>query len=139
MPENPLNHLAKRNLEQLRRNQQQTNPTSKKIPDTGIDQPKDLEMKKDLLIDQLEKSFPTVIQPKRTDQLDPELNLELDQLNPMDQNLKDKDTDIEPNQINQLDLVHMPKRHQLEKPMELSSETVSQDLSHLEPESVYKT
>ena len=162
MPENPLNHLAKRNLEKLQRNQLQTNPlartshTSKKIPDTEIDQPKDSEMKEDFQINQLEKNFPTVIQLNQKEKLQTRdlrprdslrkardhwvlENFEIDQLNHTDQNLNDKDMGTELNLTNQQDLVHTPKLHQPEKPTEQSSETVSLDLNHLEPESVYKT
>jgi hypothetical protein len=64
-------------------------------------------------------------------------NSETDQLNHTDQNQKDKDMVTEPNLINQRDLVHMPKLHQQERPMEQSSETGNQDLNHLEQESVY--
>ena len=118
MPENQLNHLAKRNLEKLQRNQLRINHTSKKIPDTEIDQPKDSEMKEDFQIIQLEKNFPTVIQlnqkeKSQTRDLRPRdslrkardhwvlENFETDQLNHTDQNPNDKDMGTELNLTNQ--------------------------------------
>jgi hypothetical protein len=65
MPENQQNLLVKRNFEKNQLDQLQINLISKKILDTEIDQPKDSEMKEDSQINQLEKNFPTVIQPNQ--------------------------------------------------------------------------
>jgi len=155
MPENPLNHLAKRNLEKLQRNQLRTNHTSKKTLDMEIDQLKDSEMKEDFQIIQLEKNFPTVIQlnqKEKSQTRDLRLrdslrkardhwvleNFEIDQLNHTDQNLNDKDMGTELNLTNQLDQLELKKLHQPEKHTEQSSEMVNLDLNHLEPENAYK-
>gem|GEM_PF-6053265 len=112
-------------------------------------------MKEDFQIIQLEKNFPTVIQPNQKEKLQTRdlrlrdslrkardhwvlKNSEIDQLSHMDQNLNDKDMGTELNQTNQLDQLEPKKLHQPERHTEQSSETVNQDLNHLEPESVYK-